>query len=156
MGPKGGEEDPGVLVTDVDVDSVPGVGQWSCIAVGSLCSTPRWNFCFSLKLLSGSLLSLCINGGGNSVFQNQILFQSSVFVLCQVKDKGEDASFTNYPSSYKDTTNFFGHLLYQTCASVGPSLCLHPDFLYPLLFKVIPMVLSWYPYFHSSTSGVLW
>lgn len=55
------------------------------------------------------------------MFQNQILFQSSVFVLCQVKAKGEDDSFTDYPSSYEDTTNFLATFYTRPVHLLGPA-----------------------------------
>ena len=52
---------------------------------------------------------------------NQILFQTSIFVLCHIEGKGENASSTNFPSSQEYTTNFLPTFYTSPVSLLGPA-----------------------------------
>ena len=52
---------------------------------------------------------------------NQILFQTSIFVLCHTEGKGENASSSNFPSSQEYTTNFLPIFYTRPVSLLGPA-----------------------------------
>ena len=52
---------------------------------------------------------------------NQILFQTSIFVLCHTEGKGEDASSTDFASSQEHMTNFLPIFYTRPVSLLGPA-----------------------------------
>lgn len=52
---------------------------------------------------------------------NQILFQTSIFVLCHIEGKGGNAASTNFPSSQEYMTNFSPIFYTRPVSLLGPA-----------------------------------